>query len=58
MAKSRVTSVSRTARRKIIEAASRPGVAKAVAGATAARSQDFLYDEDGLPKGCGPTRSS
>lgn len=36
------------ARRKVMEAARRSGVAKAVSGASAARSQDFLYDEDGL----------
>jgi prevent-host-death family protein len=40
----------RTARRKIMEAARRAGSAKAVRGASAAESQDFLYDEDGLPK--------
>ena len=40
----------RAARRKIMEAISRTGAAKSVQGATAARSQDFLYDEDGLPK--------
>jgi prevent-host-death family protein len=41
---------SRMTRRKILEAVRRAGAAKAVKGATAARSQDFLYDEDGLPK--------
>jgi prevent-host-death family protein len=40
----------RATRRKILETARRAGSAKAVQGATAARSQDFLYDEDGLPK--------
>jgi prevent-host-death family protein len=38
------------ARRKIMETVRRAGALKAVRGATAARSQDFLYDEDGLPK--------
>jgi prevent-host-death family protein len=40
----------REARRKILEAARRSGSAKALVGASAARSQDFLYDEDGLPR--------
>lgn len=40
----------RTTRRKIMEAVSRAGPAKAVRGADAAASQDFLYDQDGLPK--------
>jgi len=38
------------ARRKILEAARASGSIKANAGANAARSQDFLYDEAGLPK--------
>ena len=42
-------SPDRAARRKIMEAVSRAGAAKAVEGAMAARSQDFLYDEEGLP---------
>jgi len=37
-------------RRQILEAARTAGAARASAGSTAARSQDFLYDEDGLPK--------
>ena len=37
-------------RRQILEAARRAGMAKAVEGETAARSQDFLYGDDGLPK--------
>ena len=37
------------ARRRILEAARTTGSAKASAGATAARSQDFLYGDDGLP---------
>ncbi|MBR7619287.1 type II toxin-antitoxin system prevent-host-death family antitoxin [Phenylobacterium sp. 20VBR1] len=38
------------ARRKLMESIRRSGAAKAVAGEPAARSQDFLYDDDGLPK--------
>ena len=38
------------ARRRIMEAAGRAGRARATAGTTAAASQDFLYDEDGLPR--------
>jgi prevent-host-death family protein len=37
------------ARRKLLEAVRTAGAAKASAGASAARSQDFLYDADGLP---------
>jgi hypothetical protein len=33
-----------------MEAAQRSAMAKITAGASAARSQDFLYDDDGLPK--------
>ena len=40
----------RETRRRILEAVRTAGAAKAVRGATAARSQDFLYDGDGLPK--------
>ncbi|HEY1361061.1 MAG TPA: type II toxin-antitoxin system prevent-host-death family antitoxin [Xanthobacteraceae bacterium] len=40
----------RRARRKLLEAACASGKAKATAGPSAARSQDFLYDEDGLPR--------
>lgn len=32
-----------------MEAARRAGAAKAAQGVDAARSQDFLYDDDGLP---------
>jgi hypothetical protein len=35
-------------RRAVLEAA-RAGASKATAGSSAARSQDFLYGEDGLP---------
>jgi prevent-host-death family protein len=38
------------ARRKILEEVRASGGAKASPGPSAARSQDFLYDEDGLPK--------
>lgn len=37
------------ARRRILEAARASGVTKATPGPDAARSQDFLYGEDGLP---------
>ena len=37
-------------RRAIMEAVRKSGAAKAVEGASAAASQDFLYDEAGLPK--------
>jgi prevent-host-death family protein len=38
------------ARRAILERVRTAGTAKARSGAAAARSQDFLYDEAGLPK--------
>jgi len=38
------------ARRKLLEAARTSGTTNASAGPSAARSQDFLYDADGLPK--------
>jgi prevent-host-death family protein len=37
-------------RRALLDAARASGAAKATTGATAARSQDFLYGDDGLPK--------
>lgn len=37
-------------RRQLLEAVRAAGAAKAKAGASAARSQDFLYGDDGLPK--------
>jgi prevent-host-death family protein len=40
----------RATRRKIMQGLGRAGAAKAIEGATAAKSQDFLYDQDGLPK--------
>jgi prevent-host-death family protein len=41
--------VDRHARRALLEAVRRSGMARATPGEDAARSQDFLYDEDGLP---------
>lgn len=38
------------ARRKLLEAVRASGVGRATPGVDAARSQDFLYGEDGLPK--------
>jgi prevent-host-death family protein len=38
------------ARRKLLEAVPKAGAAKAGVGPGAARSQDFLYDADGLPQ--------
>jgi prevent-host-death family protein len=38
------------ARGALLEAARRCGAAQATPGPSAARSQDFLYDEDGLPE--------
>lgn len=40
----------RTARRRLLEAIRSAGGAKARAGEGAARSQDFLYGPDGLPR--------
>jgi prevent-host-death family protein len=37
-------------RRAVLEAARKAGAAKACAGTSAARSQDFLYGDDGLPR--------
>jgi prevent-host-death family protein len=39
----------RTTRRIVLEAARANGMAKAAVGPDAARSQDFLYGDDGLP---------
>src|SRR5215475_1745484 len=41
--------VDREGRRKLLEAVRAAGAAKARAGESAARSQDFLYGADGLP---------
>jgi prevent-host-death family protein len=38
------------ARRALLEAIRAEGAAKVSAGPSAARSQDFLYDDDGLPR--------
>ena len=40
----------RQSRRKMLEAVRRAGAAKAIVGVNAARSQDFLYGDDGLSK--------
>jgi prevent-host-death family protein len=40
---------NRKARRALMEAARASGAAKATAGPCAARSQDFLYGDGGLP---------
>jgi prevent-host-death family protein len=42
--------LDRKARRNLLEKARASGAAKARAGVSATRSQDFLYDEDGLPE--------
>ena len=39
----------RSARRALLETVRNAGAAKAAAGPCAARSQDFLYRDDGLP---------
>ncbi len=43
-------SPDRKSRRALLEAARTSGSAKAKAGPNAARSQDFLYEDDGLPR--------
>lgn len=43
-------SLDRRARRKLLQAVRASGASKATVGANAARSHDFLYDENGLPK--------
>jgi prevent-host-death family protein len=42
--------VDKQTRRALMEAVRAAGAAKATPGPDAARSQDFLYGEDGLPK--------
>jgi prevent-host-death family protein len=37
-------------RRELLDAIRAAGAAKAIPGPNAARSQDFLYDDSGLPK--------
>lgn len=39
-----------SARRALLEAVRQSGSVKATAGPVAARSQDFLYDDDGMPE--------
>lgn len=41
---------TRETRRALLERVRRTGALNATPGPTAARSQDFLYDEDGLPR--------
>ena len=41
--------LDRKSRRALLEAARSSGFSKAISGPTAARSQDFLYGDDGLP---------
>lgn len=43
------TPPDRKSRRALLEAARTSGCSKANAGPSAARSQDFLYGDDGLP---------
>ena len=42
--------VDSSTRQAVLEAARAYGAAHATVGPSAARSQDFLYDEDGIPK--------
>ncbi len=42
--------LDRASRRALLEAARVSGARKASAGTDAARSQDFLYGDDGLPR--------
>ncbi len=44
------TSLDRKARRKLLQAVRASGAAKTSARPSATGSQDFLYDENGLPK--------
>ncbi len=45
-----VTMPNQKARRALLEAVRASAARKAATGPSAARSQDFLYDEDGLPR--------
>ncbi|HMS95530.1 MAG TPA: type II toxin-antitoxin system prevent-host-death family antitoxin [Tabrizicola sp.] len=45
-----VPTVPRECRRAVMEAVQRSAMTRIAAGPNAARSQDFLYDDDGLPK--------
>ena len=42
--------VSAESRKAVLDAVRASAAAKVIAGPDAARSQDFLYDEDGLPR--------
>ncbi|WID98234.1 type II toxin-antitoxin system prevent-host-death family antitoxin [Bosea vestrisii] len=42
--------VGRVERRTLMERVRLSGAAKALTGPDAARSQDFLYDDDGMPR--------
>jgi prevent-host-death family protein len=42
--------VDKASRRDLLEAARKSGSVKATPGPAAARSQDFLYGDDGLPR--------
>lgn len=42
--------VNKASRRALLAAVRKAAAGKASAGPSAARSQDFLYDEDGLPR--------
>jgi prevent-host-death family protein len=44
------TAPDRKARKALLEAVRASAAAKATAGPSAARSQDFLYGDDGLPE--------
>lgn len=44
------TAVDRKSRKALLEAVRKAGAAKATAGPDAARSQDFLYGDDGMPR--------
>ena len=48
-AEGRPTDLGRETRREMMERISKRGAAEALPGPDAARSQDFLYDEFGLP---------
>jgi prevent-host-death family protein len=41
---------NQVSRRAVLEAARAAGAARATAGPSAARSQDFLYGDDGMPR--------
>ena len=44
------TATNRESRRTLLDAVRASAAAKATVGASAARSQDFLYGDDGLPR--------